>query len=145
MARAETSRIDELAPEQAFQALKTEPSAAMVDVRTNAEWTATGFPDVSNTGKQLWPIEWIRLPDMAPNPNFVEELLGHAGGELPERLFFICKSGIRSMVAAHRVAQHAQTMDRSVHCTNVAEGYEGDRHYGQPNGWIARGLPWRQV
>ncbi|MEM7686023.1 MAG: rhodanese-like domain-containing protein, partial [Pseudomonadota bacterium] len=34
------------------------------------------------------------------------------------------------------------------HCTNVAEGFEGDLdadgHRGTINGWKAHGLPWRQ-
>ena len=36
----------------------------------------------------------------------------------------------------------------AAHCTNVAEGFEGDLdqggHRGGLGGWKARGLPWRQ-
>ena len=148
MVRAETSQVDELAPEEALQALTSNSASAMVDVRTKAEWAFVGLPDLSKADRPLWPIEWIRFPDMAPNPNFMEELTGHARGQLPERLFFICRSGSRSMAAARHVAMHSQAQNQPVHCTNVSEGFEGDldeeRHRGTRNGWKAKGLPWRQ-
>ena len=148
MARAETSQVDELAPEPAYQALKETVSAAMVDVRTRAEWAFVGLPDLDEIGKDLWPVEWVQFPDMSPNDQFMQQLLGRAGGELPERLFFICRTGSRSLAAARKVAMESQAMGQAVHCTNVAEGFEGDldqgRHRGSRNGWKARGLPWQQ-
>ena len=148
MIRAETSQVDELAPEPAFQALSTNPSSALVDVRTSAEWANSGLADLSALDLPVWPIEWVRFPDMAPNPSFLEELWDHAGGTLPERLFFICRSGQRSMAAARLVAHQGQALKQPVHCTNVAEGYDGMHHPGfaqdQPSGWKARGLPWQQ-
>ena len=149
MVRAETSQVDELAPEPAYQALSNSASAALVDVRTSAEWAHTGLPDLSGIDLPVWPIELVRLPDMSPNPDFVAELMEHAGGELPERLFFICKVGGRSMAAAQLVARQAQAMNQPVHCTNVAEGFEGNIHPAHAdvpqNGWKARGLPWKAL
>ena len=148
MVRAETSQVDELAPEQAFQALTGTTASTMVDVRTNAERAFTGLPDLRTVDRPLWPIQWVKFPDMAPNASFREELLEHAGGEVPERLFFICRAGGRSMAAARRVAEQAEAIGQPVHCTNVAEGFEGDldeeHHRGTRNGWKAKGLPWRQ-
>ena len=141
--------VDELAPREAYDALNQSPSAAMVDVRTNAEWAFTGLPDLSRTGKPLWTIEWITFPTMAPNSAFLDQLIDVSGGTLPERLFFICRSGQRSMAAAHSVAALCQDRNQSIHCTNVIEGFEGDldaeRQRGRRNGWKVHGLPWRQT
>ncbi len=146
MTGAGLSTVDELSPADTFETLKASGSAAMIDVRTRAEWVFTGLPDVSATGKPIWPVEWVTFPEMAPNALFMDQLLERSGGDLPERLFFICRSGARSMSAARHVASLAG--DRPVHCTNVAEGFEGDvdveGHRGSLNGWKARGLPWRQ-
>lgn len=148
MEGAVTSLVDELAPTDAYAALKTSGSAAIVDVRTRAEWAFVGVPDVSETGRQLFTVEWVTFPQMTPNQHFLDQLLEQVGGELPERLFFICRSGARSMMAARLVAEAAESQGRPIHCTNVAEGFEGDldasRHRGRVNGWKVRGLPWLQ-
>lgn len=120
----------------------------MVDVRTRAEWNFVGLPDLSGAGKRVWTVEWVRFPDMQPNPDFLATLLELSGGTLPNRLCFICRSGARSMAAARYVAEAAEGMGQVVHCTNVAEGFEGDldtdRHRGTSNGWKAHDLPWLQ-
>ena len=149
MQSLQTSTVDEVNPEEAYQALSSAPDAALVDVRTRAEWAFTGQPDASETGKPTWPVEWVSFPAMTPNPDFLDQLLGHANGKLPSRLFFICRSGARSMAAARSVAAAAEAKGEPIHCTNVAEGFEGDldadRHRGTQNGWKVRGLPWRQT
>ena len=140
--------VDELAPREAFDALNQSPNAAIVDVRTRAEWAFTGLPDVTSIGKPLWTIEWVSFPTMAPNTTFLDQLMDNAQGTLPDRLFFICRSGHRSMAAAQSVAAMCQDRNQSIHCTNIAEGFEGDldaeRHRGSRNGWKVHGLPWRQ-
>ncbi|MEO1492631.1 MAG: rhodanese-like domain-containing protein [Pseudomonadota bacterium] len=145
---SERSQIDELTPSEAFNALGSDPSAQLVDVRTRAEWSFVGVPDLSGLGRQVWTVEWVRFPDMQPNPDFLATLLELSGGRLPDRLCFICRSGARSMAAARLVAAAADDMGHGVHCTNVAEGFEGDlnpdRHRGTVNGWKAHGLPWQQ-
>ena len=72
--------VDELDPKAAYDALSNLDDVALVDVRTRAEWTFIGIPDISATGKQFWPIEWVRFPDMSPNPAFLDELVQRAGG-----------------------------------------------------------------
>lgn len=135
--------VDEVAPAEAYAILETDPDSAMVDVRTRAEWTFVGLADLSGLGRRLGTVEWITFPEMAPNPAFMAELERAFGGRLPKRLFFICRSGSRSRSAAERVAGLA-----GIHCTNVAEGFEGDLdargHRGASGGWKAAGLPWRQ-
>ena len=140
--------VDELGPQQAYEAMRSDETAVMVDVRTSAEWAFVGVPDLRETGQPLLTIEWARLPGMIRNEEFVSELLQHIGSEKPGRVFFICRSGARSMSAAQQLAGVCEQRGIPVHCTNVAEGFEGDvdanGHRGQMNGWKAAGLPWRQ-
>ena len=142
------SVVDELAPREAYQALTEAPDAALIDVRTREEWAAIGMPDVSDTGKPLWPVEWVTYPTFSPNHAFMEQIEEHAGGTLPKRLFFICKVGARSMAAAQCVAAVCQSQNQAIHCTNIAEGFEGDmgaaRYGGDRVGWRRCGLPWRK-
>ena len=148
MAVQRASVVDELSPQETCDLLSSTDSAALVDVRTMAEWSFVGVPDVQALGKPTWLVEWVTFPSMAPNTRFVDELSEAAGGVLPERLFFICRSGVRSMMAARAVADAMEGIGFPLHCTNVAEGFEGELdewgHRGKHNGWKARGLPWRQ-
>ena len=140
--------VDEVDPAEAYRILESGPETALIDVRTQAEWAFVGLPDLSALGRPLLPIEWAAFPSMAGNPEFVSELTARMDGEPPARLFFICRSGNRSMAAAQSVAAALAEQGVAAHCTNVAEGFEGDLdqhgHRGRVNGWKARGLPWRQ-
>ena len=142
------STVDESTPPDAMAALTEHPDSALVDVRTRAEWTFTGMPDLTSLGRDVLAVEWMSFPGMTPNPRFYEEVVAQAGGSLPDRLFFICRSGARSMAAARLVAAEAERRGHPVRCTNVAEGFEGDLdaegHRGRQNGWKVHGLPWRQ-
>jgi rhodanese-related sulfurtransferase len=140
--------VDEVDPAEAYRLLKSNPETALIDVRTRAEWAFVGLPDLSALDRPVWPIEWVAFPDMARNSAFVDQLMSQTGGKLPTRLLFICRSGSRSMAAAQTVAATLAGQGVAAHCTNVAEGFEGDLdqdgHRGRANGWKARGLPWRQ-
>ena len=143
-----TSVVDELSPQETYDFLTEHESAALIDVRTTAEWSFVGIPDVQAIGTPLWLVEWVSFPTMAPNAGFVNQIAAKAEGSLPDRLFFICRSGVRSMMAAQSVAHAMQEKGHALHCTNVTEGFEGDLddkgHRGKKNGWKACGLPWRQ-
>lgn len=148
MVASQQSVVDEASPVDVYRTLSQDDSAALVDVRTRAEWTFIGLPDIATTEKPLWPIEWVSFPAMGRNERFMDQLLEMADGALPPRLFFICRSGARSLAAARAVAEEAERRGTPVHCTNVSEGFEGDLdaegHRGTINGWKVHGLPWRQ-
>ena len=134
--------VENVTPLQAWHALQDEPHAQMVDVRTDAEWTYVGFPDLSSVGKRLLPISWQLFPAMTVNEGFVDALRA-AGLTADNALYFLCRSGVRSLYAAE--AAIAAGFPQSY---NVADGFEGppdaDAHRGQVAGWKADGLPWKQ-
>jgi rhodanese-related sulfurtransferase len=130
----------------AFDELSRVPEATLVDVRTRAEWTYIGVPDLAGIGKQTVLVEW----DEFPSGRLVADFAGRLKGELEARgigsdapLYFICRSGARSRHAA--IAATAAGYGR---CFNVELGFEGrlgpDRHRGTVGSWKAEGLPWVQ-
>jgi len=131
-----------LTPQQAYQTLLEDPSARLIDVRTDAEWAFVGLPDLSDAGKQVVLIPWQLFPSMKLNEQFVQQLEAE-GVSREDKLFFICRSGARSAHAALAVEAAGFTS-----ADNVADGFEGpvDRegHRGRLSGWKADGLPWRQ-
>jgi rhodanese-related sulfurtransferase len=136
----------DLATDAAWALLKDNPSAQLVDVRTMAEWSFVGVPDLSGVGREVHCVEWQSFPLMAPNPEFVgqtAETLRQAGASADTPVLFLCRSGARS-----RAAAIAMTRAGFHHAYNVAGGFEGDidpdRHRGNRNGWKASGLPWKQ-
>lgn len=130
----------------AWEMMKAEPGAQLVDVRTKAEWNFVGLPDLSALDRQVLCLEWQAFPEMAIDPNFVakaSEQLARAGADKSTPVFFLCRSGARSASAAK-----AMTAAGFTRAYNLAKGFEGDvdeeRHRGNRNGWKASGLPWRQ-
>jgi len=138
--------IDDVPVNQVWERLKSDPEAILIDVRTRAEWTYVGLPELSAIGKRPLLIEWQTFPDNRVDPQFAARLgkmLAEAGATKDTELFFICRSGGRSKAAARAMA--AEGYKR---CRNVADGFEGpldpNRHRGRAGGWKAAGLPWAQ-
>ncbi|HTQ70693.1 MAG TPA: rhodanese-like domain-containing protein [Acidocella sp.] len=134
--------IEDVSPRQVWEALMSNPDAVLCDCRTNAEWNFVGLPDLDQTGKHPVLVQWQVFPTMQPNPKFLEALTAaHVGHEA--HVYFICRSGGRSMAAAH-AAKEAGFQ----HVYNVKDGFEGPAdargHRGTVAGWKADGLPWRQ-
>jgi rhodanese-related sulfurtransferase len=128
-------------PAEAYAALQADPDAVLVDVRTSAEWSYVGLPDLSDIGKHVIPLEWQRFPDGALNTTFVEQLRETGVGE-GAPIYFLCRSGVRSAAAAD-VATAAGLGP----AYNVSDGFEGPLdHEGHRTvaGWKVAGLPWRQ-
>ena len=134
--------VENVPPVRVWEALQRDPKAQLVDVRTDAEWNFVGLPDLSSAGKQVVPIQWQVYPTMARNTAFIDQLQ-EAGFTPDHHIYFICRSGQRSLHAA-QAAQQAGFP----HAYNVADGFEGavdaHGHRGVASGWKAEGLPWRQ-
>nr|WP_321984411.1 rhodanese-like domain-containing protein [uncultured Lichenicoccus sp.] len=134
--------IEDVAPQETWKALTANPDAQLVDVRTDAEWTYVGLPDLAVLDRQVLLIMWQAFPSGAPNPHFLQQLEG--AGLTPEQdIYFICRSGARSLAAAE--AARSVGFERVY---NVADGFEGPPdakgHRGGVAGWKASNLPWRQ-
>jgi rhodanese-related sulfurtransferase len=140
--------VGEVDPDEAWNILKSDKTARLIDVRTRAEWSFVGVPDTREIEQTSIFIEWSSYPDMSANPAFAAEVEAAIGSENPGPLLFICRSGARSLQAALAVTDHFAQTGKPVTCLNVAEGFEGDMdasgHRGSHNGWKARGLAWRQ-
>lgn len=134
--------VENVPPTKVWEALRKDPKAQLVDVRTDAEWNFVGLPDLSPAAKQVVPIQWQVYPTMALNTAFADQLK-EAGFTPDHHIYFICRSGQRSFAAAQ--AAQAAGYPNSY---NVADGFEGavdaDGHRGGATGWKAEGLPWRQ-
>jgi rhodanese-related sulfurtransferase len=140
------SYAGDISAADSWQMLEEHPDAILIDVRSQAEWTFVGVPDLGLLDKTPVLIEWQSYPSMAVNQDFVDALSAElrrrqAADDTP--LLFLCRSGARSRAAA--VAMTAAGRKR---CLNVAGGFEGDidqeRHRGNVGGWKAQGLPWIQ-
>jgi rhodanese-related sulfurtransferase len=134
--------VENVAPAQTWEALQADEDAQLVDVRTDVEWTFVGLPDLGSAGKDTLLIPWQVYPTMQLNGSF-EENLRAAGLTAEHKIYFICRSGARSMAAAE-----AARSAGFPHVFNVADGFEGppdvEGHRGTTAGWKANGLPWRQ-
>ena len=131
----------------AYALLEGKSTSVLVDVRTQAEWSYVGTPDIQALGKTPLFVEWQSYPSMVVDANFsarLEALLQSEGVERGVSLVFLCRSGARS-----RQAAIAMTNAGWSPCFNVADGFEGTlsdlRRRGVISGWKAGGLPWMQT
>jgi rhodanese-related sulfurtransferase len=141
MSSESTPYAGDVTPDAAYAALAADDDAVLVDVRTRAEWSYVGLPDLSPLGKRVVCVEWQRFPDGADNGDFVEQLQDVG---LPDGapIYFLCRSGVRSVAAAK-----AATRAGLGPAYNVLEGFEGphdEHHHRAVSGWKNSGLPWRQ-
>ncbi|RDI63297.1 rhodanese-like domain-containing protein [Nocardia pseudobrasiliensis] len=138
------SYAGDITPQQAWDLLRDNPDAVLIDVRTEAEWRFVGVPDTSDVDRPTALIEWVDSTG-TPNSQFVDQLKQTLAGRPSDSdapVIFLCRSGQRSIGAAK--AATAAGYEPSY---NVLEGFEGpldaDGHRGGA-GWRALGLPWRQ-
>jgi len=136
----------DISPSQAWEKLKADPKAQLLDVRTMAEWNFVGLPDLSPLDRQALCVEWLGFPSGQPNSNFTAQAvqaISAAGAGKSDPVCLLCRSGARSRAAA--LALTAAGFEQAF---NIADGFEGDvdgeGHRGHDNGWKAAGLPWRQ-
>jgi rhodanese-related sulfurtransferase len=145
-AQSDENAVGAVDSKTAWEGLASSPRSQLVDVRTRAEWTYVGLPDLGSLGRRPVLVEWQTFPDQTVDPRFAERLAGELkalGVQFDDDLFFICRSGSRSLAAAKAMAAAGYRK-----CHNVADGFEGplddDRHRGSAGGWKAAGLPWQQ-
>lgn len=132
----------DVTPETTWEALRTDPKAHLVDVRTQPEWSFVGIPDLRALGKKTILTSWQTYPAMAVDPNFTKKVLDQIGSE-GGSLYFLCRSGARSRAAAIAMTDAGHSP-----CYNILGGFEGDKdgesHRGKTNGWKVAGMTWIQ-
>ncbi|MGE5548630.1 MAG: rhodanese-like domain-containing protein [Solirubrobacterales bacterium] len=132
----------DISPAEAWSRLEQDPTARLVDVRTQAEWVYVGVPDLAKLEKQPLLVSWQVFPTMTRNEAFAEQLAAQ-GIKPTDTLLFLCRSGVRSRAAAEYLTRLGYTS-----AWNVSDGFEGPldptRHRGETAGWKAAGLPWIQ-
>ncbi len=131
---------------EVWSRLKSDSKSVLIDVRTRPEWAFVGVVDLSAIGKTPVFIEWQMYPSNEIDPEFVTKLRGHLDAldtGVESELYFLCRSGVRSLAAARAMANAGYRA-----CFNVANGFEGPvderRRRGGLGGWKAAGLPWVQ-
>ena len=109
----DSGAVDDVPVRDVWGALAANPKAVLIDVRTRSEWAFVGMPDLSEIGSKPLLVEWQTFPDNRLNPAFVEQVteqLAALGADKDSELFFICRSGGRSLMAARALAAHSQAL-----------------------------------
>ncbi len=123
---------------EAWERLREDEQAVLLDVRSEPEWDFVGVPLVDN----YLQISWRHWPEMQVNPDFLAELEA-SGVNRDTPLLLMCKAGIRSREAGEFLLEQG-----FVHCFNIRDGFEGERDETgrrcRIDGWVAAGLPWMQ-
>ncbi|MEJ2575213.1 MAG: rhodanese-like domain-containing protein [Gammaproteobacteria bacterium] len=133
-----------ISPKQAWQILKDDPRAVLVDIRSSMEYLFVGHP------QGAVHVPWIDEPDWTENPHFATDIrklmLGGLVCDADEGcapVILICRSGKRSLEAGKVLLADGL---RNVY--HVDEGFEGDlddeHHRSSLGGWRFHGLPWEQ-
>lgn len=127
-----------LTPQEAFEILKTNPKALLIDVRTQAERELVGRVPGALA------VEWAFYPGMVANEHFPQQLVAQLDAQNCDTnsvLIFLCRTGGRSNNAATVAARLGF---KQVY--NMLEGFEGEANSQQQrtfiNGWKHAGLPW---
>ena len=82
----------------AFDFLSKNLNSHLIDTRSDLEWKTTGIPDLSSINKKTYLINWDPILDHTFFEKYQKFLLIRFNKE--DNLFFICRSGSRSLMAA---------------------------------------------
>jgi rhodanese-related sulfurtransferase len=144
VSNANVSKVKGLTPQQAYDFMREEPRAVLIDVRSEMEFLFVGHP------VDAIHIPWIDEPDWDVNPDFVKHVrqvmlggLSHISEQKSAPVLLICRSGKRSLEAGEKLMEAGFS-----EVYNVLEGFEGelddDHHRSSVGGWRFHGLPWAQ-
>ena len=139
--------VENINSKEAFELLKEDKKAVLIDVRTNKEHLEIGIPDLREIGRDTVKIEWINSILPGSRKRFLTDFNKSISHHDEAKYLFICRSGIRSNFAALTVEESFNSGNYNGRCYNVEDGFEGNEQplgYPQnPNGWKNVGLPWK--
>tara|TARA_B100000900_G_scaffold215019_1_gene182110 strand:+ start:201 stop:584 length:384 start_codon:yes stop_codon:yes gene_type:complete len=82
----------------AFDFLSKRNNSHLIDTRSDIEWKTTGIPDLSSINKETNLLNWGPVLDQTFFEQYKKYLLTSFNQK--DSLFFICRSGSRSLMAA---------------------------------------------
>ena len=112
---------------ECFDILKVEESSRLIDVRSSLEWQNDGYADLKSIGKKTHLIS-LTNEDHSPSINFIDQI-NDLGIKPENKIFLVCRSGIRSLHAANLLSKNFITKE----IFNVEGGMEfGWKHLDLP-------------
>lgn len=139
--------VENINSKEAFDILRENQNAVLIDVRTKKEHLAVGIPDLLSLGKETFLIEWKNSIFRGSGKRFLDDFNENLSFDTEGKYIFICRSGIRSNFAALTVEESFFSGNYNSKCFNVEDGFEGHAQplgYPQkPTGWKNLGLPWK--
>jgi hypothetical protein len=109
------SGVEDVSVFETWKRLEADPKSVLVDVRTRAEWTFVGVPDLAKIGREVVLMEWQSFPD------------GRAAGDFTDRL--------GQALAGKGIGKDAEGFEGPL---------DGARHRSKVAGWKFAGLDWAQ-
>ena len=82
----------------AFDFLSKKVNSHLIDTRTDFEWETTGIPDLTSINKETNLVNWGPVLNQTFFEQYKKFLLTSFNQK--DSLFFICRSGSRSLMAA---------------------------------------------
>ena len=132
---------------EAFELLREDQDAVLIDVRTVREHLEVGIPDLRGLGKDIFTIEWRNSILPGSRKRFLNDFNKNLSHHDEGKYLFICRSGLRSNFAALTVEESFKSGNYNGMCFNIKDGFEGYEQpsvYPQnPTGWKNLGLPWK--
>ena len=105
----------------AFDFLSNKDDSHLIDTRSDIEWKSTGIPDLSSINKETNLINWGPVLDQTFFEQYKKFLLNSFNQK--DSLFFICRSGSRSLIAAEFAIKYGFR-----YCFNVYDGFHNENN-----------------
>ena len=108
----------------AFDYLSKKVNSHLIDTRSDLEWNTTGIPDLSSINKETNLINWGPVLDQSFFEQYKKFLIIRFNQK--DTLFFICRSGARSLMAAQFAIEFGFK-----NCFNIYDGFynENDQNW----------------
>ena len=120
---------------------KNQEKYCLIDVRTEDEWKETGVPDLSSiNSKAIMLSIFFSDPTFHINDHFIEELEEKIQDK-STHLFFICRSGQRSLKAAQMAIKNGYNNVYNINDGLLGNMLDNNSQNLKLNGWLNSNLP----
>jgi rhodanese-related sulfurtransferase len=129
--------------------LEKDANTVLIDVRSEKELSYIGYPDLESLGKDVVFIEWTQTFFKNSKRIFLDKFTDHFSHKNKRSYIFICRSGIRSNLAALTVEESVESGNDGSKFFNIVDGFEGNTNISnipiRENGWKVSGKPWKYL